>query len=101
MVRNNDHTNEKTDSSHSRITHTLSFQHELGKASYICLAAKALKGRTFLLQGTSFLLAQGEEVWVLGEKYDIPYEAEDKELYDQVLIILKSSLQSNSCHLEL
>ena len=37
-----------------------------------------------LLQGTSFALATESDVWLLGEKYTIVDEAENKELHEQV-----------------
>lgn len=36
------------------------------------------------MQGTSFLLAEGEDVWVLGERYTIPNEEDDKQSHEQV-----------------
>lgn len=41
-----------------------------------------------ILQGTSFALATGEDVWLLGEKYTIADEAENKELHEQVMTAL-------------
>ena len=38
------------------------------------------------MQGTSFALATGEDVWLLGETYTIADEAENKELHEQVMM---------------